>query len=102
MLLPCEDNCLRTIALDRPAMRVGRFDNLPCDIEQALLAVIEHELVLQRQLEGLKRDLECCYDFSSHAAFRAIDKSNTGTISNANLSSFLRAHGTYPLETELI
>jgi hypothetical protein len=46
MLLPCEDNLLRTIALDRHAIRVGRFDSLPCDIERALLEVIEHELAL--------------------------------------------------------
>jgi len=41
MLLPCEDNLLRNITLDRPASRVGRYDTLPCDIERALLAVIE-------------------------------------------------------------
>ena len=40
MLLPCEDNLLRNITIDRPACRVGRFDSLACDIEQALLDVI--------------------------------------------------------------
>jgi len=41
MLLPCEDNCLRNVTLDRKAMRCGRFDNLPLDIEHAMLAVLE-------------------------------------------------------------
>lgn len=35
MILPCEDNLLRRITLDRVAMRVGRYDNLPRDIEGA-------------------------------------------------------------------
>lgn len=48
MLLPCEDNCLRNVTLDRHAMRCGRFDNLPYDIEHALLAVLEKEICLQR------------------------------------------------------
>ena len=46
MLLPCEDNCLRSVTLDRPAMRVGRFDTLPCEIERAVVEVIEKELAL--------------------------------------------------------
>jgi hypothetical protein len=102
MLLPCEDNLLRTIALDRHAIRVGRFDSLPCDIERALLEVIEHELALQRQLESLKRDLEIRYDYTPHAAFRSIDRHNDGLITNINLGSFLRAHGTYAIESELV
>ena len=46
MLLPCEDNLLRNITVDRPAARVGRFDSLPCDIEHALLDIIEKEVDL--------------------------------------------------------
>lgn len=40
MLLPCEDNLLREITIDRPAVRVGRYDSLPNDIERALITVI--------------------------------------------------------------
>ena len=39
MLLPCTDNLLRNITLDRPSYRVGRFDSLPYDIERALLDI---------------------------------------------------------------
>ena len=74
MLLPCEDNLLRNITLDRPSFRVGRFDSLPGDIEHAVLDVFEKELDLQRRLEILKRDLECRYDYSALAAYRSVDK----------------------------
>ena len=57
MILPCEDNLLRNITLDRPSRRVGRYDHLPRDIEIAITAVIEKEIDLQRRLEILKRDL---------------------------------------------
>jgi hypothetical protein len=102
MLLPCEDNCLRSVTLDRCAKRVGRFDSLPCDIETALLHVIEHELSLQRQLENLKLSLEHQCDYTTHAAFHSIDKYSTGQITNANLSAFFRSHGSYPLDSELV
>jgi hypothetical protein len=41
MFLPCEDNFLRNVTLDRPSGRVGRYDTLPRDIELAITAVIE-------------------------------------------------------------
>ena len=102
MLLPCEDNCLRQITLDRHAMRCGRFDNLPYDIEHAMLAVLEHELILQRNIERLKYELETRCDYSPQKAFHSVDRCNTGFISVSNLGTFLRAHGTYSLEQELI
>ena len=49
MLLPCTDNLLRNITLDRPSHRIGRFDNLPRDIELSLLEIIEKEVDLQRR-----------------------------------------------------
>jgi hypothetical protein len=58
MVLPCEDNYLRNVTLDRYAVRVGRYDHLPRDIELALTSVIEKEIDLQRRLESLKRDLQ--------------------------------------------
>jgi len=46
MLLPCEDNILRNITLDRPSRRVGRYDNLPRDIELCMATIIEQEIDL--------------------------------------------------------
>lgn len=41
MLLPCEDNLLRSTTQGRLARRVGRLDRLPADIESAMARVIE-------------------------------------------------------------
>lgn len=64
MVLPCEDNLLRNIAMDRPTHTVGRFDSLARDIETALTNVVERELDLQRKSETYKHDLLCRYDYS--------------------------------------
>lgn len=102
MLLPCEDNCLRNITLDRPSRYVSRYDHLPGDIEHALLDVIEKEIDLARRLDILKRDLETRYDYSSLAAYRTIDRYNDGRIDTFNLGSFLRSCGHYATERELL
>lgn len=102
MLLPCEDNLLRNITVDRPAQRVGRFDSLPADIEQCILDVLEKEIDLARRLDILKRDLEVRYDYSVLAAYRSVDKYNDGRIDTHNLGSFLRSCGHYASERELL
>lgn len=102
MLLPCTDNLLRNITLDRPSYRVGRFDSLPYDIERALLDILEKEIDLMRRLDVLKREVEIRYDFSSLAAYRSIDRYNDGRINTFNLGTFLRSVGHYASETELL
>lgn len=102
MLLPCTDNLLRNITLDRPSFRVGRFDSLPYDIERALLDILEQEVALQRRLDILKREVEVRYDFSTLAAYRSVDRYNDGRINTFNLGSFLRQCGHYASETELL
>ena len=102
MVLPCEDNFLRNRTLDRPSRHVGRFDYLPRDIELALATVIEKEIDLQRRLESLKRELEIQYDYSPYAAFRSVDRYNSGRIDQVNVGSFLRQNGHYASEMELL
>lgn len=102
IVLPCEDNLLRRITQERPVLRVGRYDYLPRDIESALTDLIERELDLHRRQEILKGDLEVRYDYSSYAAFRAIDKYNEGYINTFNLSGFLKNNGHYASEKELL
>lgn len=102
MFLPCEDNFLRNVTLDRPSGRVGRYDHLPRDIELAITAVIEGEIDLQRRLEGLKREMELQYDYSPFAAFRSVDRYNSGRIDSVNTGSFLRQNGHYASEMELL
>lgn len=102
MLLPCTDNLLRNITLDRHSQRVGRFDSLPYDIERAVLDVLEKEVDLMRRLDTLKRELELRFDYSSLAAYRSIDRYNDGRINTLNLGTFLRGAGHYASETELL
>jgi predicted glutamine amidotransferase len=102
MLLPCEDNLLRNITLDRPSHRVGRYDNLPRDIESCLTTVMELELNLQRRQEILKGDLEARYDYSTNAVFRTIDRLNDGFIDTYNLGQFLKNNGHYATEREIL
>lgn len=102
IVLPCEDNYLRNRTLDRPSRHVSRFDYLPRDIELALAAVIEKEIDLQRRLESLKRELEVQYDYSPYAAFRSIDRYNSGRLDQVNIGSFLRQNGHYAAELELL
>lgn len=102
IVLPCEDNYLRNRTLDRPSRHVSRYDYLPRDIELALASVIEKEIDLQRRLETLKRELEVQYDYSPYAAFRSIDRYNSGRIDQVNVGSFLRQNGHYASELELL
>lgn len=81
---------------------MGRYDYLPRDIENALTELLERELDLHRRQEILKGDLEVRYDYSSYAAFRAIDKYNEGNINTYNLSVFLKNNGHYASEKELL
>ena len=100
--MPCEDNLLRNITLDRPSRRVGRFEFLPRDIEIGITTVIEKEIDLQRKLEALKRELEIQYDYSPFAAFRSVDRYNSGLITSVNLGAFLRQNGHFASEMELL
>jgi Ca2+-binding EF-hand superfamily protein len=102
MLLPCEDNLLRNMTLDRPSRRVARFEYLPRDIELAMVNVIEKEIDLQRRLEVLKRELQVQYDYSPLAAFRSIDRYNSGLVTTVNTGAFLRQNGHYASEMELL
>lgn len=101
MLLPCEENGLRNVTLERYAQRVGRYEYLPAETERALYNVLDQELALQRLLEEMKHDMEARYDYSAVAAFRSIDKYNEGAIHVHNLASFLKSVGHFASELEL-
>jgi hypothetical protein len=90
------------MALDRSSYRVGRYDNLPRDIEKGLADILEHELSIFRKLESLKKDLSYRFDYSAYSAFRSIDSYNDGSIDAYNLGSFLKQNGHYASEKELL
>ncbi len=54
MILPCEDNILRNVVLDRPSRRLSRYDILPKEIEYSIVNVIVKEADLLRKIELLK------------------------------------------------
>lgn len=44
MVLPCDDNLLRSQVQKRPYNRCGRFDALPYDIESGMVMLLRHEI----------------------------------------------------------
>jgi Ca2+-binding EF-hand superfamily protein len=102
MVLPCEDNLLRNVTLDRPAHHCGRFDRLPHDIEHGMMAVFEQELALNRRQDVLRADCEHRYDYTIAAAWRSVDRHHDGRIDTFNLGAFLRSCGHYAGERELL
>jgi len=102
MILPCEDNLLRDITLDRPSFRVGRYDLLPGDIEAALSNVIELELNFARRQEILKVDLDTRYDYSTYSSYKTIDRYNDGFIDTFNLAQFFKNNGHFATEREIL
>ena len=102
-MLPCEDNLLRSITLDRPHLRrVSRFECLPHDIESAAVEILQKEVDLARRCDMLRRELEVRFDYSALSAYRSVDKYNDGNINTVNLGSFLRSCGHYASERELL
>jgi hypothetical protein len=57
MILPCEDNLLRRVALERASYRCGRYDYLPRDIESGYTDIVEKELTLLKRLDLLRQEL---------------------------------------------
>lgn len=102
MFLPCEDNFLRETALNRPSVRVLKFDRLPADIESQLARIIESEIELQRSLESLKADLELLPEYNANSVFNFIDTNKSGTISTDEVALFLRRAGYYATDLEAL
>jgi hypothetical protein len=90
MFLPCEDNLLRNMTLDRPVRCISRHEVLPLDIEGCMVEVLEKELALMRKQDVLRREVEVRYDYTIGAAYRSIDRNNDGSINMHNLGAFLR------------
>lgn len=67
-----------------------------------MAAVITKEVDLARRLGALRKDLEMGLDYSTMASFRSVDKFNSGVITTVNLGAFMREHGHFASETELL
>ena len=80
---------LRTKVLDRPAYHLERNEILPRDVEKLLLFVLTSELELVRSLNLIRVQLENRYDFSTHGAFKAIDKIENDYLDDFAIAGFL-------------
>ncbi len=102
MFLPCENNLMRKFTLERPAFRVGRYDNLPANMEIELSSLFFNEIAFLRRLRNLKEDLSYRYDYSNYSAYRTIDRWNEGFININNLRNFFRVNGVYLTDKEAL
>ena len=57
IILPCDDNGLRSEVQRRPYSRVGRFDSLPIEMEMALVRIIQHEIDFIQRIESMTKDI---------------------------------------------
>lgn len=85
IVLPCDDNLLRSQVQKRPYSRVGRFDALPYEMEMGLVKLIQHELTFISRMNTLVKSLEARPDYTTYAAFRTIDRYQEGSINISNL-----------------
>ena len=85
MVLPCDNNLLRAQTQKRPYTRVGRFDNLPYDIEIGLFNIIKHEVDFIKRVEALIEELEYQPDYTPQAAYATLDKFGVGKIGEVDL-----------------
>ena len=93
ILLPCEDNVLRNVTLDRSHKAIDKLDILPGDIAEGITAVFEKEIEFAKTIAGLKRLLICPCKCNPLNTYRAIDRQHSNVIDTVNLGAFLGAHG---------
>lgn len=96
MILPNDEPGLRTLVTQRPTY-VGE---LPEEIEENLLKLIQTEISTMLDLEPMKKELGGSGVINE--LFREIDKESTGFINFANLFEFFKKNGIYPYEEEII
>jgi hypothetical protein len=75
---------------------------MPLAMEVALSSLIQHELLVFKQLDRLTYDLERRPDFTTLAVYRCIDRADDGRIDCVNLDHFFRKNGLFYQDAELI
>lgn len=85
LILPCEDPYMRAIATQRPAHRTYPSEYLHPTVEEALASLLEAEIQFHMNLEQIKKELECCFDFSVRRVFKAIDDVRYNYLTEASL-----------------
>ena len=103
IVLPCEDNDLRNATTDRNQFgkAVQADEKLNAEVESGLVAIIDREIRLQRDMERLKRELGSFVSYTSLSAYHDIERYE-GKIDTVNLDAFLRFHGHFATDIELL
>lgn len=102
ILLPCEDQYMRTIATQRPTYTVRSYDRLTSSLEREVVALFEREINYHVRIESCKRALCLRYDWTARSAFETIDRFREYNLNQRNISDFLRLNGFVATESELI
>ena len=102
VLLPCDDQYLRSAATQRPTYTIGRYDRLPSTVERELVNLLEREIAYHTRVERVKHELQLRYDWTTRAAFETIDTLREGALNNRNILSFLKLNGFYATEQEIV
>ena len=102
VVLPCEDLNLRVETANRQFFRISRHEMLPVSMEVALSSLIQHELIVFKQLERLTYDLERRSDYSALSVYRCVDRADDGRIDGINLDRFFRRNGLFFQDREIM
>lgn len=77
------------------------FEYLPSPVEKQLAQLISLEAAYHKNIEQLKKDLKCGFDFTPQAAFRTLTEGSENFISYACLHKFLSKNGVETNERDL-
>jgi Ca2+-binding EF-hand superfamily protein len=102
ILLPCEDQYLRTSATQRPTYNVSRYDRLLTSVEREVVSLFEKEINFHVKIERSKRDLALRYDWTARAAFETVDSLRDYVLTHRSIQSFLRTNGFVATDGEVI
>lgn len=80
---------------------VAADERLSSDVEGGLAAILDREIRLQRDLERLKRELGSFLSYTSMSAYHDVERYE-GKIDTVNLDGFLRFHGHFATDIELL
>ena len=93
LVMPCDNQILRSTLAQRPIYQVEEGAFLSADIEKELTRLFEKEIAFNRVTEDLKQRLTSQKDFEWEKAFKAVDHWNYGFIDRKNLTTYLRQSG---------
>ena len=102
MILPCDNNMLRSKATQRPNGQINPGDFLTLDVERDLTNLLVSEIELHRASEKLKQQLESQLDYSVEGIYQVVDDWRYGYIDIRNLYRFFKNNRSKATEEDCI